>query len=81
VDIAAYCEHRLNMRNKHNINGFNQLFKGGEAAIQSVVAHNTQENIGHVQEGGTSLLLFGCLPNSQCMTSQGRMSQAWVGGQ
>ena len=25
VDIAAYCEHRLNMRNKHNINGFNQL--------------------------------------------------------
>ena len=37
VDIAAYCEHRLNMRSKH-INGFNQLFKGGEAAIQSVVA-------------------------------------------
>jgi hypothetical protein len=25
VDIAAYCEHRLNMINKHNINGFNQL--------------------------------------------------------
>ncbi len=40
VDIAAYCEHRLNMRNKHNVNGFNQLFKGGEAVIRSVVAHN-----------------------------------------
>ena len=61
VDIAAYCEHRLNMRNKRDINGFNQLFKGGEAAIQSVVAHNTHENIGQVQEGGTSLLLFGPL--------------------
>jgi hypothetical protein len=61
VDIAAYCKHRLNMRNRHNVNGFNQLFKGGKAAIQSVVAHNTHENIGHVQEGGTSLLLFGAL--------------------
>ncbi len=46
VDIAAYCAYRLNMRNKHNINGFNQLFKGGEAAIQSIVAHNTHKNIG-----------------------------------
>ncbi len=61
VDIVAYCEHWLNMRNRHNINGFNQLFKGGKAAIQSVVAHNTHENIGRVQEGGTSLLLFGAL--------------------
>jgi hypothetical protein len=61
VDIAAYCKHRLNMRNKHNVNGFNQLFKGGEAAIRSVVAHNIHENIGRVQEGGTSLLIFGAL--------------------
>ncbi len=29
IDITAYCKHRLNMRNKHNVNGFNQLFKGG----------------------------------------------------
>ncbi len=29
--------------------------------MQSVVAHNIHENIGHVQEGGTSLLLFGAL--------------------
>jgi hypothetical protein len=61
VDIAAYCDHWLNMRNKHSINGFNQLFKGGEAGIQSVVAHNTHENIGRMQEGRTSLLLFGTL--------------------
>jgi hypothetical protein len=61
VDIVAYNEHRLNMRNRRNVNGFNQLFKGGEAALQSVVAHNVHENIGRVQEGGTSLLLFGPL--------------------
>ncbi len=29
--------------------------------VQSVVAHNIHENIGHMQEGGTSLLLFGAL--------------------
>jgi hypothetical protein len=26
VDIAAYCEHQLNMRLRSNCNGFNQLF-------------------------------------------------------
>ncbi len=24
VDIAAYCKHWLNMRNRHNVNGLNQ---------------------------------------------------------
>ncbi len=43
------------------MNGFNQLFKGGEAAIQSVVAHNVHKNIGKVQEGGTSLMAIGPL--------------------
>jgi hypothetical protein len=62
VDIAAYCKHWLNMRGKHNINGFNQLFQGGKAAVQSVVAHNIHKIIGRLQEeGGTSLLLFGML--------------------
>ncbi len=42
VDITAYCEHWLNMQDRHNINGFDQMFKGGEVAVQSVVAHNTQ---------------------------------------
>jgi hypothetical protein len=61
VDIVAYNEHRLNMGHKLNINGFNQLFRGGEAAIQSVVAHNVHKNIGRVQEGGTSLIMYGPL--------------------
>jgi hypothetical protein len=61
VDIAAYNEHRLNMQHRGNVNGFNQIFKGGEAAIQSVVAHNIHKNISRAQEGGTSLLLFGTL--------------------
>jgi hypothetical protein len=61
VDMAAYCEHRLNMQHKKNCNGFNQLFKGGEAAIQLVVAHNVHKNVGRTQQGGTSLLLFGHL--------------------
>jgi hypothetical protein len=30
VDMVAYCEHQLNMRHKKNVNGFNQLFKGGK---------------------------------------------------
>jgi hypothetical protein len=61
VDIIAYNEHRLNMHDRRNVNGFNQLFKGGEVALQSVVAHNVHKNIGRVQERGTSLLLFGSL--------------------
>ncbi len=57
----AYSKHRLNMQDRMNVNGFNQLFKGGEAAIWSVVAHNIHKDISRVQEGGTSLLLFGTL--------------------
>ncbi len=33
VDMAPYCEHKLNMKHKKNLNGFKGLFKGGEAAI------------------------------------------------
>jgi hypothetical protein len=29
VDIVAYNEHRLNMRHRLNVNGFNQLFRWG----------------------------------------------------
>jgi hypothetical protein len=61
VDIAAYNKHRLNMQHRRNVNGFNQLFKGGEVATQSVVVHNIHEDISRVQEGGTSLLIFGTL--------------------
>ncbi len=61
VDIAAYCEPQLNMHHKKNCNGFNQLFKGGEAEVHSIVAHNVHENISRVQLGKTSLLPFGHL--------------------
>jgi len=61
VDIAAYNEHRLNMKHKGNGNGFNQLFRGGEAAVRSVVAHNVHENIGRAQEGGMCILAFGAI--------------------
>lgn len=57
--MAAYCKHQLNMQHKKNCNGFNQLFNGGEAVVQSVVAHNIHKNVGRTQQGGTSLLLFG----------------------
>jgi hypothetical protein len=45
VDIVAYCKHQLNMRHKANCKGFNQLFKGGKAFIQSIVAHNIHDLI------------------------------------
>ncbi len=61
VDIAAYNEHHLNMQDWQNVNGFSQLFKGGEALIRLAVAHNVHENIGKVQEGGTSLMVIGSL--------------------
>ncbi len=44
------------MQDQQNVNSFSQLFKGGEAAIESMVAHNVHENIGKVQEGGTRLM-------------------------
>jgi hypothetical protein len=58
VDIVAYNKHRLNMQDQQNVNGFNQLFKGGKATIQSVVAHNVHKDFGRMQEGGTSLMAF-----------------------
>jgi hypothetical protein len=64
VDMAAYCKHKLNMKHKKNVNGFNQLFKGGEAAIQSIAAHNLHENIGHTQQGETSLIYLLILLNN-----------------
>jgi hypothetical protein len=46
------------MQDQRNINGFNQLFKGSKATIQSAVAHNVHKDFGRVQEGGTSLMVF-----------------------
>lgn len=60
VDVVAYNEHKLNLKHKANKVGFNQLFWGGEAEVRSVVAHNVHEiSRRRVQEGGTSMLMFG----------------------
>jgi hypothetical protein len=72
VDIAAYCEHKLNMKHRTNVNGFNRLFKGGEAAIHSIVSHNVHENIGRVQQGETSMLLFGHLTEQMDHNESGK---------
>jgi hypothetical protein len=63
ADIVTINEHRQNVRHKDNRNGWNQLFKGGEADIRLVVAHNVHESegIGCMQEGGLGLLMFGPL--------------------
>ena len=61
ADVVCYNEHRVNMKHKENCNSLNQLFRGGGADIISVVAHNVHENVGRVQEGGMSMLLFGSL--------------------
>jgi hypothetical protein len=72
VDIAAYRKHQLNMKNKNNCNGFNQLFKGGEEVVHSVVTHNVHENFGKVQQGGTSLIMFGPLTDQLDFNENGK---------
>ncbi len=71
VDIVAYNEHQLNMRHRCNVNGFNQLFRGGETEIRSIVAHNVHENVGQHQQGGTSLMLFRPLIEQLSMDQSG----------
>jgi hypothetical protein len=72
VDIIAYTKHQLNMRHAWNVNGFNQMFRGGEAEIQSIMAHNVHENIGQRQQGGTSLMLFKPLVEQLDMDQSGK---------
>ena len=61
TDVVCYNEHIFNVRHKGNHNGFNQLFRGWEYDIISVVPHNVQKYVSRVQQGGTSMLLFGPL--------------------
>jgi hypothetical protein len=63
ADIVTYSKHRQSLHHLDNLNGWNQLFKGGNADVQSIVAHNVNEaeGIGPTQEGGTSLLTSGQL--------------------
>ena len=61
ADVVAYCGHRQNLRHKKNKNGFKQMFNGGKIDIRAIAAHNVNENVGRVQEGGTAMLSFGNL--------------------
>jgi hypothetical protein len=63
ADLACFNEHKQNLMHKDNKNGFSQLFKGGEAEVRSVSAHNSHEwrSVGRYQEGGTAALVFGQL--------------------
>jgi hypothetical protein len=72
VNIAAYSKHQLNMKNKNNCSSFNQLFKGDEAVVHSVIAHNVHENFGMVQQGGTSLIMFGPLTDQLDFNENGK---------
>ena len=61
LDVMAYSEHRINSRHKQNKNGMSQMFRGGEAEIRTITGHNVHENVGRVQQGGVSMLLYGSL--------------------
>ncbi len=49
------------MKHKRNLIVFSKLFGGGEADVHLVVAHNVHKNIGRIQEGGMSMIVFGPL--------------------
>ncbi len=49
------------MKHKSNSIDYSKLFGGGEADVRSIVDHNVHENMGRVQEGSTSMLMFGPL--------------------
>ena len=72
ADLVAYSEHKLNCRHKDDSNGFSQMFKGGKAEIRSIAAHNVHENISRVQEGSTSMLLYGPLVEQYDFEHSGR---------
>ena len=60
ADVVTYCQHRQNLRNKQK-NVFRQMFNSGETDIRAIAAHNANENVVQVQEGGTEMLAFGNL--------------------
>jgi hypothetical protein len=81
ADIVCYNEHRINLMHRDNKNGFSQLFRGGEADIQTIAAHNRHEGkeVGRVQEGGTAMLLYGTLIEQMDMKESVGVWQRRVG--
>ena len=65
IDCLLYCEHRLNLRHKSNVNDFKQMFQR-EIACTAVAAHNVHEwqQAGRVQEGRTGVFASGTRPDT-----------------
>ena len=73
VDVVAYNEHKMRMGHKDNRNSMSQMFNGREAEIRSVVGHNThEEGGGKVQQGGTSMMLYGPLIEQYYFKASGK---------
>ncbi len=60
IDCLLYCEHRLNLQHKENVNDFKQMFQQ-EIACTTIAAHNVHkwQQAGRVQEGRTGAVCFG----------------------
>ena len=58
VNVVAYSNIGSTWNTRRMPMVSSDYLKGGESAIQSIVAHNIHENIGQIQQGGTSLFLF-----------------------
>ena len=60
ADIVLYNKHWQNLMHSDNCNGWNLLFRGGEADVRSLVAHNIHKGrkVGRAQEGRTRILMF-----------------------
>ena len=48
------------------------MFRGGEAEIPSIAAHNFHENVGRIKEGGTSMLPYGPLVDQYNFEQSGK---------
>ena len=72
ADIVAYAEHKINAANNDNVNGLSQMFNGGEAEIRTLCGHNVHEDVGRIQQGGTSLLLYGPLIDQYDFEASGK---------
>ena len=59
ADVVAYSEHDIYCAQKDNLDGMGQMFNEGEAEVWAQTGHNRHENVGRMQQGGTSLLLYG----------------------
>ena len=44
--VVAYSEHRLTCKHMDKRDRFLNIFRGGEADIRSIAAHNVHENVG-----------------------------------